>query len=66
MEQRLQISVSKGKPVDGTVACRQMSLREKFLQYLFGSRQRMAIIIPGHCVREISIQEISEGGHYER
>ena len=62
MEQRLQISVSKGKPVDGTVACRQMSLREKLLQYLFGSKQRMAIIIPGECIHEISIQELSEGG----
>lgn len=62
MEQSLKISVSKGNLENGTVACRQMILREKLLQYLFGSKQRIAIIVPGDCVREISIQELSEGG----
>ena len=62
MEQSLKIRVSKRNPEIGTVACRQMSLREKLLQYLFGSKQRIAIIVPGDCVREISIQELSEGG----
>ncbi len=63
MEHTLKISVSK-KPVNGgIVACRSISVRERFLRFLFGEKQRLAIIVPGDSVRELAISEVMEGGN---
>ncbi len=62
MEHTLKISVSK-KPVNGgIVACRSISVRERFLRFLFGEKQRLAIIVPGDSVRELAVSEVMEGG----
>lgn len=62
MKHTLQISVSK-KPVSGgIVACRNVSMRERFLRFLLGDKQRLTIIVPGDSVQELAINEVGEGG----
>jgi len=62
MEHTLKISVSK-KPVNGgIVACRSISVRECFLRFLLGDKQRLTVIVPGDSVRELAISEVMEGG----
>ncbi|MCI8694062.1 MAG: hypothetical protein NC485_09560 [Ruminococcus flavefaciens] len=63
MKHTLRISVSK-KPVNGgIVACRSVSVRERFLRFLLGDKQRLTIIVPGDSVRELAISEVMEGGN---
>lgn len=63
MKHTLKISVSK-KPVNGgIVACRNVSVRERFLRFLLGDKQRLTIIVPGDSVRELAISEVMEGGN---
>ncbi|EOS20696.1 hypothetical protein C806_04925 [Lachnospiraceae bacterium 3-1] len=62
MKQTLQISVSK-KPVNGgAVSVRRVSIRERFMRFLFGDTVRLTVIVPGNSVEELSIREIAEGG----
>ncbi len=62
MKQTLQISVSK-KPVNGgAVSVRRVSIRERFMRFLFGDAVRLTVIVPGNSVEELSIKEIAEGG----
>lgn len=63
MKHTLQISVSKKPPEDGIVKCRHVTIREKFMRFLFGNKQRLTVIVPGDSVESLSINEISnEGG----
>ncbi len=62
MKQTLQISVSK-KPVNGgAVSVRRVSIRERFMRFIFGDTVRLTVIVPGNSVEELSIREIAEGG----
>ena len=62
MEHRLKISVTR-KPVNGgVVAVRNVSVRERFLRFLFGDKQKLTIIAPGDTVHELAIHEVKEGG----
>lgn len=62
MKHNLKISVSK-KPVNGGIASiRNISVRERFLGFLLGSKQKITIIVPGDTVRELAINEVAEGG----
>lgn len=62
MKHTLQISVSK-KPVNsGAVSVRRVSIRERFMRFLFGDTVRLTVIVPGNSVEELSIREIAEGG----
>ncbi len=62
MRHTLQISVSK-KPVNGgAVSVRRVSIRERFMRFLFGDTVRLTVIVPGNSVEELSIREIAEGG----
>ena len=58
MKHTLQISVSKKPKNDGIAAVRKVSLREKFLQFLFGDKTRLTVIVPGDTVQELEIREI--------
>lgn len=62
MGHTLRISVSERPAQGGIVSCRQVSVRERFLRFLFGEKQRLAIIVPGGSVRELAVSEIMEGG----
>lgn len=62
MKHTLQISVSK-KPVNGgAVSVHNVSVRERFMRFLFGEKVRLTVIVPGNTVEELSIREIAEGG----
>lgn len=62
MKHTLQISVSKKSVSGGIVACRNVSVRERFLRFLLGDKQRLTIIVPGDSVQELAINEVGEGG----
>ena len=58
MKHTLQISVSKKPKNGGIVACRKVSVRERFLRFLFGNKTRLTVIVPGDTVEELEIKEI--------
>ena len=62
MRHKLLISVSKKPRTDGIVSFRNITVREKFLRFLFGDKQKITILVPGDSVEAVSINEISEGG----
>ena len=62
MRHNLKISVSKAPQTGGVVTCRSVGIRERFLRFLFGSKQRITILIPGDSVDEVSICETGKGG----
>lgn len=60
MKHGLQISVTK-KPVNsGIVSCRKVSVRERFLRFLFGDKTKLTVIVPGDSVEELAIREIGK------
>lgn len=60
MKHTLQISVSKKPKNDGIAAVRKVSVREKFLRFLFGDKTRLTVIVPGDTVQELEIREIGK------
>lgn len=62
MKRKLKVSVSKSPQTSGVVACRSMTIREKFLAFLFGTKRRITILIPGDNIDELSICETEKGG----
>lgn len=62
MDHTLKISVSEKLATGGIVSCRHISVRERFLRFLLGDKQRLTIIVPGDSVRELTISEVKEGG----
>lgn len=63
MKHTLKISVAKEPAPGGIVSCRRISVRERFLRFLLGEKQRLTIIVPGDSVRELAISEVMEGGN---
>lgn len=61
MKHNLKISVSKVPQTGGSITCRNVTIRERFLRLLFGRKQKVTILIPGDSIDEVSICE-SEGG----
>ena len=52
-----------GKPQSGgIVSCRNVTIRERFLRFLLGDKQKLTILVPGDTVQELAISEIKEGG----
>lgn len=62
MKHSIKIRVSKDLQDNGIVACRSITLREKFLTKLLGSKQKVLVLVPGDSVESIAITEIEEGG----
>ena len=56
MKHNLKISVFK-EPTKESV-----TVRERFLRFLLGDKQKLTIIVPGNTVSELAIAEIKEGG----
>lgn len=61
MKHTLKISVSKKPATNGIVSYRHISVRERFLRFLFGKKQRFVIIMPSNSVQEMAISEVEEG-----
>ena len=62
MKHNLKISVSKSPQTGGVVTCRRVNVRERFLRFLFGNKQKLTILIPGDSIDEVSICESMRGG----
>ena len=60
MKHKLKINISDNDRDLGIVKCRNVTLRERFLQYLLGRKQRVTIIVPGNSVKSVDICEVSE------
>ena len=62
MKKKLKVSVSKQPQTAGVITCRNRSIRERFLSFLFGDRKRITILIPGDNVDEVAICDAENGG----
>lgn len=63
MKQRLSICVSPMKGDGHVAAVRCMSVRERILRFLLGSKEKVTIIMPGDSVKELAIHEVKEGSN---
>ena len=62
MKHNLKISVSKHPQYGGIVSYHNVTIRERFLRFLLGDKQKLTILVPGDTVQELAISEIKEGG----
>lgn len=62
MEHNLTIRVSKKPKANGIVSIRNFTVRERILRLLFGSKQRLTIIVPSDTINEMAIQNVEKGG----
>lgn len=62
MKHTLQIRFSRAPYTDGVAAVRRMSVREKLLRLILGSKTSLAVIVPGDSIEELAIREVPEGG----
>lgn len=58
MKHAINIRVTKKPVTGGIVACRNVSVREKLLCFLFGDKTKLTVIVPGDTVEELAISEI--------
>ena len=65
MKHALQINVSKKPKNGGIAAVRKVSVREKFLRFLFGDKTKLTVIVPGDSVEELAIKEIGKEAAHE-
>ena len=61
MKHQLKISVSKEPQIGGIVSCRNVSIHERLLRFLFGNKRKVTVLIPGDSIGEITICETGEG-----
>lgn len=57
MKHNLNIRVVKDHTNGGVVTCRSVTVREKLLRFLFGTPQKLTVIVPGDTVDAIAINE---------
>ena len=57
MKHNLKISVSKKPQSGGIVSCRNVTIRERFLRFLLGDKQKLTILVPGDTVQELAISD---------
>lgn len=62
MKHSLHISVSEKPQKKGTVSYKSITLRERFMRFLFGNKQKITILVPGDEIEELAIIKIKEGG----
>lgn len=62
MKHKLKISVSKTPQTGGIFTCRNLTVRERLLCFLFGDKRWVTVLIPGNSVGEIAICETGKGG----
>ena len=60
MRHTIKILVSKERPNSGVIACRHLTVREKFLRFLLGSPVKLTVLVPGDTVDEVAITEVKK------
>ncbi len=63
MQHSLHISVTRQRDTGGVVAIRNVSVRERLLRFLLGTKQKLTIVVPGDTVSGIEIKDVKEDGH---
>ena len=63
MQHNLQISVTRQRDPGGMVAIRNVSIRERLLRFLLGTKQKLTIVVPGDMVSGIEIKDVKEDEH---
>ena len=58
MRHALKIRVSKERMNAGLMTCRQVTVREKLLRFLFGNPVKLTVIVPGNSVEEVAIMNV--------
>ena len=61
MRHKLRISVSREPQTGGILSCRNISVRERLLRFLFGDKRRVTVLIPGDSIGEIAICDSEKG-----
>lgn len=56
MKPNLSLTISKKPSTNGIMSVKQISIREKFLRFLFGKKADIAIFVPGDQIDEVIIQ----------
>lgn len=57
VEHQLTISVAGNPRSKGVVSFKQLTIRERILRYLLGSKSQVMVIAPGQSVKQICIKE---------
>ena len=55
MRHTLKIMVSKERPNGGVIACRHLTVREKFLRFLLGSPVKLTVLELGRASCRVSV-----------
>ena len=65
MKHNLKISVSKSPRASDVVTCKNISMREHLLRFLFGTKRNVTILMPGDSVAEVTISDLRGGEKIE-
>lgn len=60
MKHKMNINVSKEEESKGVMTCKKVKVKKSMFEKLFGSSQKVTIIIPGDSVSDVTISEIKE------
>ena len=60
MKRQLKLSISKELLFNRAMKCRQFSIREKFLKFLFGKKQDIIVLILSNRVKKLSVDKKGE------
>lgn len=61
MKQNLHICVSKQRMEQSAVSCRNITIRERLLNFLFGRKHQITILVPGDAIEELEITKSKKG-----
>jgi hypothetical protein len=61
MKHNMRIKVAKHQSNNKLLNFKNISIREKFMRLLFGSKRDVMVLVPGDSVKEVEIHEIKEG-----
>ena len=63
VQHQLTISVTDKPRSKGVVSFKQLTVRERILRYLLGSKNQVMVIVPGQSVKQIRIKEANTHEH---
>lgn len=61
MKHNMRIRLSKKPDADALVNCRHVSIPERMLQFLFGKKTGVTIVVAGDRIGEIDISDEKKG-----
>lgn len=61
MKQNLHICISPQRMSNSAVSCRNITIRERLLNMLFGRKHQLTILVPGDAIEELEITKSKKG-----